>query len=54
VVNNQVRPVERQRSDLFEQQRNEWPDSGTAQASAGSNSSIEAVGVVKGTKDDRG
>jgi hypothetical protein len=49
-VNNQVRPVEKQRNELLEQQRNEWLDAGTARAAASSNSALEAVGAVNGTR----
>jgi hypothetical protein len=43
-----------EQSELLEQQRNEWLDTGTAKASGSRNSPLEAVGAIHGAKDDRG
>jgi len=42
-----------QQSKLLEQQRNEWLDAGTAQAPGSRNSTVEALGSIHGTQDDR-
>jgi hypothetical protein len=49
-----ARESEKQPNKLLEQQRNEWLDSATAQAAVSSNSSVEALEVVNGTKDGGG
>lgn len=49
-----ARESETSRNELLEQQRNEWLDAGTAQAAGSSNSSVEALGAIHGTKDSRG
>jgi hypothetical protein len=51
---SRARESENQPNKLLEQQRNEWMDAGTPQAAGSGNSTVEALGVVNGTKNDRG
>jgi hypothetical protein len=51
---SRARESENQPNRLLEQQRNEWMDGETARAAVSSNSSLEAVGALHGTKDSRG
>ena len=59
-VNNGPQPAasrareENQPNKLLEQQHNEWLDAGTAQATGNGNSTVEALGAIHGTKNDRG
>jgi len=45
---------ENQQSKLLEQQRNEWLDGGATHAAGSGNPSLEALGAIHGTKNERG
>jgi hypothetical protein len=51
---SRTRESENQPNELLEQQRNAWLDTRATHRAAGSNSSVEAVGAIYGTKDERG
>ena len=51
---SRARETENQPNKLLEQQRNEWLDAGTAGATASGNQKVEALGALKGTKDNGG
>jgi hypothetical protein len=53
-ASSRARESENQPSKLLEQQRNERLDCGTARAAGGSHSSVEALGAIHRTEDDRG
>jgi hypothetical protein len=51
---SRARETQNQPKKLLEQQYEEWLDGGAMQAAVSGNSSVEALGAVHGTKDNRG